>query len=871
MIIKKIATISASLLILFSSVTYGDDFYTVYDLTEKTQLSTGISYEKIEKFTSQGWMNINIIRANLTDEYTKIKPITNENGVSNRSPLSNMVEKSDAIAGVNGDFFYMGNPTYTYGALIDNGNIITTPLPSSYGYPTISRTLDGNVDISLWNPKITLYGANDSAYDILVFNKTSSIDWGATILTSDWNNISPGYVDKDIIEIIVVNNTVSEIRKNMPSTTIPENGYIIASSHPETIESLSNSFFEGGPSYLNIELDFSPENLEWAFGGLNYLVENGQIKDISKEVLGTHPRTAVGFNQDNTEMILVTVDGRNKAYTSITQTELAQIMKDLGAYNVVNMDGGGSTTMAVKFLKNANITVVNLPSDGIERRIASGVGVFDTSPESYNVNSIEINTSNEFVFNNTELPISLKFYNEYNSMINYDINNVVFNVEPANAGKVENGIFKPLSPGKATINASVGGITGKLDIEVLDSPVSLNFSFDNISLGYGQTYNIGEALGTDKNGQSAYIPAKYINFTYRNKVGTVLDGVFTAGNVNSVGAITANFNGAVKNIFVKVGFRYKTLNSFENLNGIKLTLYPESSPGNISISNSVVKEGNNSLKLDYDFTQMTDQSIAFIDFTQNENGILLEDKPIAIGMWVYGDGKNHWLRGRVTDSNGVQSKITFEDEVNWTGWKWVTANIPTGISYPITLNNIYLAEINELRKDSGTIYIDNLRILYNLKDKELSLPAETKFIDSKKTSIVNSFSEKLVVKNNSKSIINQNNIPISGTNIVYYDGIITNGSLNGSNITMWNNIKTFLNYNDKVLVLCLNQPFDNIYDNREIKVLKEILTKASENNEVYVIWQGNTENTFIENNVRYIEYSKTFEIGVTNNGTFYKN
>lgn len=872
MFIKKIAAISATMILLLTSSVFGSDLYTVYDLSEETRLSTGITYERIEKYTSQGWMNINVVRTNLTDPYTKVEPVTNKEGVSNRGTLSSMLKSSGAVAGVNGDFFYMGNPTYTYGPIIKDGEIITSPLPYSYGYPSVTRLLDGTVDISLWNPNITLYGSDDIQYDIVVMNKTSNIDWGPTILTSDWNKMSPGYSgDKDILEVVVVNNTVSEVRRNQPSTIIPEEGYIVASCNPDTIEKMTNSFKSGQPVSLNIELDFNTENIDWSFGGLNHLVKNGEINDISDEVLGAHPRTAIGFNKDNTEMILVTVDGRNKEYTSIKQTELAQIMVDLGAYNVVNMDGGGSTTMGIDFLKNSNITIVNMPSDGYERKIASGVGVFNTAPDSNNVDKINITTSNNKVFNNTELELDLEFLNEYYTPLDIDKSNVSYSVTPSTAGVIENNKFLPKNPGKALITASIGDTKGEIEIDVIDTPVALKFNSDNLVLNYGETHNLNNILGIDKNGNSAYIPSEYINYTYRNKIGKVEDGIFTAGDINNTGAITATFGSAIKNIQVKVGYRYETLNRFENLNNLKLNLYPEDSKGNISITDNIVKEGANALKLDYDFTDMTDQSIAFVDFGKDGEGIKLDGKPKAIGMWVYGDGKDHWLRCRVTDSYGTQTKITFEDEVNWTGWKWVTADIPDGIAYPITLNNIYLAEINETRKDTGTIYIDNLRLMHEPRDKNLGLKTETEFIDPLKVSNISNYSEKLTIKENDIVLTDSNGNSISSDNILYFDAIVTSGTLNASNTVMWNNIKSMPNYEDKVIILTMNNSLQQISDEREIKILKNILEQTSINNDVFVVWQGENESTYLENNIRYIKYDSNFEIGLTKNGVAYTN
>lgn len=866
--IKKIAAVSAAVALMLTSRAYASSFYTVYDLTEETRLSTGITYERIERYTSLGWMNINVVRADLTDEYTSVDPITSEKGVSNRAVLSSMMKSSGAVAAVNGDFFYMGSPTYTYGPLIADGKLITSPLPYSYGYPTVSRLLNGNVDISVWNPKITLYGSDGTAFDVTVINKTSSLEWAPTILTPQWNGTTPGYTTKDIVEVVVVDGTVSEVRKNQPSTAIPSNGYVVASSNASTINQMLSSFQTGNPVSLNIELDFGTSDVEWAFGALNYLVKDGQFNEASNEVLGSNPRTAIGFSRDNSEMIMVTIDGRNKNYTGVKQTELAQIMIDLGAYNAVNMDGGGSTTMGVDFLKNSTISVVNIPSDGRERNIASGVGVFNNSPDSDNANKIEITAASGAVFNNTETALELKVYNEYYTPIDVKDKDVVYTVKPSTAGKVSGNVFYPARSGKAVITAAVGSAEGTVEIEVLDKPVALSFDVDTLVLSQGDTYNLGSAVGIDKDGKTAYIPAKYLSYTYRNRVGKVTDGIFAAGDTSNTGAITATFGDAVKNIIVKVGYRFKTQNRFEELDDLKLSLYPEGSSGNISITKDFVKEGNNALKLEYDFTKMTDQSIAFVEFGKDGEGIRLEDKPKAIGMWVYGDGKNHWLRTRIADAYGNQIKITFEDEVNWTGWKWVEAFIPEGTAYPVTLKNIYLAEINETRKDSGTIYIDNLRIMYEPKDKELGLREETRFTDSLKASSVSSYAQRLVISDN------KGEIKTSGgkeSSIVYFDGVISNGTMSAANTTMWNNIKSFLNYEDKVLVLSLNNSLSSINDQREVTLLKEILEKAAENNQVFVVYKGDSESTAIENNIRYIEYDDSFELGTDGVSSSYKN
>ena len=75
-----------------------------------------------------------------------------------------------------------------------------------------------------------------------------------------------------------------------------------------------------------------------------------------------NPRTAIGFSRDSTTLWLVTVDGRSNASVGMTGVELGDFMRELGAYQALNLDGGGSTTMIVRD------RIVNAPSDSAGER-----------------------------------------------------------------------------------------------------------------------------------------------------------------------------------------------------------------------------------------------------------------------------------------------------------------------------------------------------------------------------------------------------------------------------------------------------------------------------------------------------------------------
>jgi len=125
-------------------------------------------------------------------------------------------------------------------------------------------------------------------------------------------------------------------------------------------------------------------NIRWG-GSLSYsLVINGK-ENITKREKYEHsgsdnPRTLIGQKSDKT-MILAVVDGRSKTNAGLTAHESALLMLELGAYNAINADGGGSSEMILKTSKG--LSIMNKPSDGIERKIGSALIVF--APKKDNV------------------------------------------------------------------------------------------------------------------------------------------------------------------------------------------------------------------------------------------------------------------------------------------------------------------------------------------------------------------------------------------------------------------------------------------------------------------------------------------------------
>ncbi len=97
--------------------------------------------------------------------------------------------------------------------------------------------------------------------------------------------------------------------------------------------------------------------------GVNIAASSGALEGAIPRNIGLrNPRTAVGFSRDSNTLYLVTVDGRSKTSVGMTGVELGGLMIELGAYQALNFDGGGSTTMVVRD------RIVNTPSDSAGER-----------------------------------------------------------------------------------------------------------------------------------------------------------------------------------------------------------------------------------------------------------------------------------------------------------------------------------------------------------------------------------------------------------------------------------------------------------------------------------------------------------------------
>jgi hypothetical protein len=116
-----------------------------------------------------------------------------------------------------------------------------------------------------------------------------------------------------------------------------------------------------------------------AVTGKNMLVEQGE-PHITWNDTNRNPRTVAALDQSGGTLILILVDGRQAGYSlGVTMTELAEIAIRYGAYTAINLDGGGSTTLAIADASGKPI-LLNAPIHNHmpywERPIANHLGIY---------------------------------------------------------------------------------------------------------------------------------------------------------------------------------------------------------------------------------------------------------------------------------------------------------------------------------------------------------------------------------------------------------------------------------------------------------------------------------------------------------------
>lgn len=701
---KRIASIALSATLAFSILSQSSLAYIINEERKEEYLASGVHRAHIERFTSEGWQNLNVLTIDTTNQMNEIKAIFNTEGVSHRSNVRDMVNVTGAIAGVNGDYFnYQPHPS-TLGMIVNDGKLISSAQEGKNKLPVFYQSNTGDSQLGYIDQSVDILNQLTGAkYHVSGFNKAYGGYKYLSLLTRDWGKKSFGAKAANMTEVLVENGVVADIRTNGEPFDIPEDGYVLSQNNSPLA-----SLTLGTPLELQVTSNVDYKALKFAMGGGSIILKNGVSMQTNIINKGRHPRTGIGVTQDGSKIVIITVDGRN-GYAGLTQKEFGEIFKSFGCYNAMNLDGGGSTTMVKKTKAMDKAEIINKPSGGTPRAVVSGVGVF-SSDNPGAVARIELDLDTDKAFPGVPVAYSVKAYDASNNPVRVDANAV--SASATNGASCMNGSFIGAAEGTSQVTVSYQGASDTKNIEVFSEPVELRSSTEKINAKPGDKFTIKDIIGLDNQGRSAKIPTSSINFSIWGSVGAMSGNVFTASNNIGYGYITMGYKNTYKNIPVTIGFISKPLLDFENLNNIKASSFPADKVSSSLKVSKVAKQGKGAVELNYDFSKLDDSRAAYISF---KKAPVLEGKPKRLGMWVKGDAKGAMLKATIKDSEGFAEQITFSEKINFNDYRYLEAEVPDNEAYPYTLLNIYVGSSNNSAMVKSKILVDAIDLLYEHK------------------------------------------------------------------------------------------------------------------------------------------------------------
>jgi len=851
---KRIISLFLVLILIFSVNVNG----AIYEEKNEKILSRGVTLTSLKRFTVNGWQNINIVTADLSEKYITADIITPSGGMDSLENVKTMAEKNNSVVAINADFFSWSGNTGTKGSAI--GTVIkdNTLLSSSYEVDDTCATLlitdNDRVLLDYVNTDITITAPNGNTAAVKHLNKYDSLS-EICIYTSDFKKVTDGSYN-NILEMVVVNGTVTEMRREMDGITVPENGYVIRHL-PEYDPFLTDNFNVGDEIEIDIQTSIDLEKIKSAVGAGTKLVENGKPAKITHNISGTQPRTLAAVDKTGRTLYLITVDGRQTNAVGMTLDEATEFLLELGVYNAVNLDGGGSTTLVTK--DNGVHRVINSPSQSSLRPVANGLGIFSNAPRG-SFTTFDIICNEKTMLSNTTKTFTVgTCYDEFHNPLNMNTRSVTWSADERYGFFKEN-IFHATNPGEnVEITATIGNISTKTYITVYNAPQRLSvspshFNKENI------TVNDFNATGYDKNGNSAEIEARDITLTHN-----------TSGEIGSKKVTVAQASSFIS-------YSLNETDNFETV-GFTHTTYPkEFVSGNVTLTDYLSKSGKTSAKLSYDFTNGEAVTKAsYLVFNSPKN---VGDSS-KIGVWVYSPGPSrHTIKAELKTSQNELCTATLCEKVDFNGWKYLTGDIPENAA---VLTKLYIVQNNTGERTKGFILFDDLTLFNSgtidfseTKDaytvSQNNETASLSFLVTGKLAPSNTLLAK-VLKANVKTRLQSFNADYcwSLENVTYDDFpvIIIDGY---KSFIRDNNLFINLNNSDAYIskpqfeklskdlkaksysniFVFMNEDFSLMADKSELKVLKALLSDAAKTQNVYAFYNADGDNMYKEGNVNYI-------------------
>ncbi|MCO1598036.1 phosphodiester glycosidase family protein [Micromonospora sp. RHAY321] len=370
-------------------------------VTSTEQLAPGVTYGSFQVQTPRGVTVGYLLTADLHKNQVSVD-LLHPDAVAQRKVVSAMTNEQGAVAGVNGDFFNISEthagvaPTGSAsGPEVADGEDLKFAVPNKqrfgpglapgtstrdvFGVGVNGRarvdTLSLTGEVRSAKGTITLDGLNQYALPVGGIGLFTSV-WGTasrvrSTCGSDTSRDAP--CSSHTYEVTVRGGVVTSVGQTPGAGEIPSDTQVLV-GREDGADQLDDLVVGDRVKVDEKLVSVGKPKLTFAVGGAPILRDGAPLAGLDTKTAAV--RSSAGASADGGTVYLVALAGRAPASAGFTIAELADLMRSLGAHDAVNLDGGGSTTIAVREPGQQAATARNNPSDGTERAVANGVGIF---------------------------------------------------------------------------------------------------------------------------------------------------------------------------------------------------------------------------------------------------------------------------------------------------------------------------------------------------------------------------------------------------------------------------------------------------------------------------------------------------------------
>ncbi|MFF1819099.1 phosphodiester glycosidase family protein [Kribbella sp. NPDC058245] len=685
---------------------------------QDSPVAPGVTYTSFERLDPKGWLRGDLISTDL-DKHGVTVDYVSTGKVSGGAPLSQQLARKGAIAGVNGDFFDINDTTAPLGVGVEQGGrLINAPAAGHNDTAVIGK--DGLGQIA----QLFLQGTatDDDAVKLALTNLNSpSVNSGGIgLYTPEWGDVArTRTVDglPTVREVILRDGVVVSSAAAPGTTALAANEQALIGREAGA-DALTA--FEIGDK-VDVKYGLRPDASKVAVGisGNVQLAKDGAVPaDVPDADLA--PRTAIGFDADGSRMILLTVDGRATGSRGLSLKEMGQLMIGLGADDALNLDGGGSSTMLARSAGDAAPGVVNDPSDGGERVVPNGLGLIPVKG-SGRLKGFRIEAAGTAAEDaDADLSRSSRVLSGLSRVLTATGHDETY--APAagtpywfggSAVRVDqHGVVTGRRAGDVVVTAARGTANGRFPMTVLGAPIRLAPSSRQVSLADSAAKGFFEIDGYDADGFATWVEPRDVKLSYDPAVLKVVAKgkgfeVNALSNEAVSAVVTATVGKLSTQLSVTAGLASTVVDELDDVTKWAANAVPA---GAATATRSAAEghDGGQAIALDYSLTGSTATRAAYLSQTPQQT---LPGQPQKLGAWVYGDGKGAWLRANAYDAAGGSAQtLNLASAVDWTGWKYVEADIPPGLTMPLRFWRIYVVETVPTRQYAGRIIVDDLTL-----------------------------------------------------------------------------------------------------------------------------------------------------------------